>query len=344
MGEAARREVANYYHTHREAGKPSIVKYFMTKGLKRTFIYSVLRKVDNNWPLESKPIPGRPKLKLDPKRSRWLRRETEGKVAVSYKYLARRLRINDHTVKRIMSDMGIQKRTRKIVPRVSEKQRLAQKKRLNKARRGLLASHNGLDVVMDDESYFPLCRHQHKEYYYEGRQPAPDEVRYKQKGKFEPKVLVWIAISPRGRSRPVIFNSKLNVTAKVYQDKMIRPYLHPFLQEKYPTGGYVFWPDLARVHYAKSTVELLDELGILLLPKDQNPPAAPQIRPIELFRSHLKSRVYEGGWEAKTKDELEKRILEQFDSFDESYFVNLMKKVKRKVRKAADHGLISLTK
>ena len=111
----------------------------------------------------------------------------------------------------------------------------------------------------------PLCRHQHKEYYYEGRQPAPDEVRYKQKGKFEPKVLVWVAISPRGRSRPVIFNSKLNVTAKVYQDKMIRPYLHPFLQEKYPTGGYVFWPDLARVHYAKSTVELLDELGILLL-------------------------------------------------------------------------------
>ena len=75
-----------------------------------------------------------------------------------------------------------------------------------------------------------------------------------------------------------------------------------------------------------------------------DPPAAPQIRPIELFWSHLKSRVYEGGWEAKTKDELEKRILEQFDSFDESYFVNLMKKVKRKVRKAADHGLISLTK
>jgi hypothetical protein len=54
-------------------------------------------------------------------------------------------------------------------------------------------------------------------------------------------------------------------------------------------------------HYANATQNLMRDLGITFVPKDQNPPAAPEDRPIERFWQHLKSRVYKGGWGAKNR-------------------------------------------
>ena len=40
------------------------------------------------------------------------------------------------------------------------------------------------------------------------------------------------------------------------------------------------------------------------VPKDINPPNVPQARPIENFWGCLAQKVYEGGWEAKTEQQL----------------------------------------
>ena len=99
--------------------------------------------------------------------------------------------------------------------------------------------------------------------------------------------------------KPFFMPSKISVNAKVYQEHTINDRLIPFLQDNYPNGGYVFWPDLVSAHYANATQNLTKNLGITFVPKDQNPPAAPEVRPIEKFWQHLKSRVYKGGWKAK---------------------------------------------
>jgi len=44
--------------------------------------------------------------------------------------------------------------------------------------------------------------------------------------------------------------------------------------------------------------------GIAFVEKFENPPNAPQIRPIENYWGILKMKVYEGNWSAKTRDHL----------------------------------------
>ena len=49
-------------------------------------------------------------------------------------------------------------------------------------------------------------------------------------------------------------------------------------------------------------------MGIPFVPKEENPPGLPQLRPIEDFWATHKDLVYEGGWEAKNDKDLIKRI------------------------------------
>ena len=91
---------------------------------------------------------------------------------------------------------------------------------------------------------------------------TPSNVKYRPIGKFPRKLLVWIAISPKGVSKPTIRPSSTNVSAHVYITKCLSSKLKPFIEANYPRGGYVFWPDLASAHYARATCQFLEEAGI----------------------------------------------------------------------------------
>jgi hypothetical protein len=64
---------------------------------------------------------------------------------------------------------------------------------------------------MDDEKYFTFSRSTLTEMdgFWTGYvENTPDAIKYKAVGKFEPKVLVWYAISEVGVSTPFIWNAK----------------------------------------------------------------------------------------------------------------------------------------
>ena len=75
-------------------------------------------------------------------------------------------------------------------------------------------------------------------------------MRYKLVEKYEQKLLVWLAISPRGMTQAVFSKSGLAVNQKTYLEKCIKPKLVPFIRENYEKDGFVFWPNLATYHYA----------------------------------------------------------------------------------------------
>ena len=59
----------------------------------------------------------------------------------------------------------------------------------------------------------------------------------------------------------------------------------------------------------------MDE-NVKFVPKDINPPNFPLARPIENFWGCLAQKVYEGGWKAKTEQQLINRIKPQMKEFD----------------------------
>ena len=74
------------------------------------------------------------------------------------------------------------------------------------------------------------------------------------------------------------------------------------------------------------------------MPREENPPNLPHLRSIELFCAHLKSKVYENDYTAKNLESLKVRIRKKLNEISPEYFSELMRKVKTRVRKAADYG------
>jgi hypothetical protein len=64
--------------------------------------------------------------------------------------------------------MGIKRSKRKSAPKVTEKQKLEQQRRLNKLVKSHMKPSKGLEVIMDDESYFELdgANYHENSYYY----------------------------------------------------------------------------------------------------------------------------------------------------------------------------------
>ena len=124
--------------------------------------------------------------------------------------------------------------------------------------------------------------------------------------KFEQKLLVYIVISDKGTSNPIFRASDLAVNQKVYLNEALKKKVIPFIKKYHSDGEYIFWPDLATSHYAKTVTSYLTDQKINFVQKEDNPDNLPECRPIEDYWGILKDKVYEHNWQAKNLDQLRK--------------------------------------
>ncbi|RWS05419.1 uncharacterized protein B4U79_16010 [Dinothrombium tinctorium] len=98
---------------------------------------------------------------------------------------------------------------------------------------------------MDDESYFHLSNPEQQGnngyYTYDDKNVDP-EVKFYEKGKFDTKVLVWVAISSKGKSEPYFVQRNLAVNGFTYKTECIRKRLVPFIKKYHSDGKYIFGP------------------------------------------------------------------------------------------------------
>jgi hypothetical protein len=72
---------------------------------------------------------------------------------------------------------------------------------------------------MEDESYFSIdgsCSYGNDYYFEHIGLDTPDSVMYKSVSKFAKQVLVWLAMSDKSRSEPVIMDSGLAINSERY--------------------------------------------------------------------------------------------------------------------------------
>lgn len=113
---------------------------------------------------------------------------------------------------------------------------------------------NGRFIIMDDEKYFTFSNNilaGNDFFYTDNYEATPDYVKYAGKMKFEPKMLMWIAISSKGISAPFFQSSRgLAVNSDVYINECLSK-LNRFIESNHARDEIIFWPDLASCHYAK---------------------------------------------------------------------------------------------
>lgn len=129
---------------------------------------------------------------------------------------------------------------------------------------------------MDDECYFSLetPKWADKYYYEQNDSCITKNGKFIAKSKFPQKVMMWIAISENGKSKPVFFKGISSVNTSVYVEKCL-PKLESYINRYHKDENILFWPDLASCHTSETTLKTLKNMNIRTLPKIKNPPNSP---------------------------------------------------------------------
>ena len=138
------------------------------------------------------------------------------------------------------------------------------------------------------------------------------------------------------------FSPSKSVAGKtgIYIKECLQPRLLPFIHKHLSDISFQFVHDLTGFHLSieiiakmKENIPFFDNTAIHL--------NVLQARPKENLWGILAQKVYEGGWEAKTQQELISRIQSQLKKFDSIFLQSLMGGVKTKLRAIADRGVLA---
>ena len=143
---------------------------------------------------------------------------------------------------------------RKTIPKVSASQRITQKRRLKDFSTKIQQNKNNQTIMIDDECYFSLENQNwcDKYYYEENGSKLTNSSKFVQKSKYTDKIIMWLAISEKGKSTPVFFKANTAINSKIYMNKCL-PKLASFINRYHNCDDVLFWPDLASSHYSKDT-------------------------------------------------------------------------------------------
>lgn len=321
-------------------GKKFTVKHFQDEGIPKSTIYRILKEHDEGLPWKRKPGSGRPAKILTQKKLKQIVKAFDGSDKLSMRTGASRFGISKSWLhEALLTKTAIRRRKKTNIP-----DRTGIQVSLAKTKCGrLIRNFSNRAWVLDDESYFTLSHSSiagNDGYYTSDINSVSPKVKFSKKKKFEKKVLVWIAIGPKGLSRPLIRKSGYAINQETYLSDCIKRRLVPYIKKNYSEGEYVFWPDLASSHYANTVVQGLTAKNIEHVPKEDNPANVPEIRCIENFWAYLKSLVYKRGWRAENVGQLINRIKYCLKKVDPCVVQRLAVRTKMRIDRVRRYGVI----
>lgn len=287
--------------------KSSIVQRFIAFGVSRATVFRWIQRYEQTGTVDRLPHSGRPPRIATKSTIQMLKKKFNHRSGCSQRATARELGCSpwyvSHMLRKHTSIRCFKKYKRPLLTQL-------QREQARPKCRAMYNLYRDSDFIIDDESYFTLTganQPGNDSFYSSDVERTPDIVKYNYQEKYPPKLLVWLAISPKGVTEPYFRPSGLAVNADTYIE-ILKTRLIPFIRKKYRRVRYVFWPDQATAHYANKTREFLKQHNVPLVHKSVNPANLPKARPIEDFWANLKADVYKGDWKAKNLEELEKRI------------------------------------
>ena len=252
-----------FYNENKEKGKQYVAAHFLEENVPKATIYRHINSAASGKQLARKNGSGRKPIFNTPNNRVKIKKMFNNRKKPSLRKAARKFKCSHITIRNILRKMQkpILCYKREKRPNRTPVQRLVARP---KSRR-LLQVYRNVDFILDDESYFTLSNSVltgNDSYYTDDKNLTPDDVKYIDKAKYEEKVLVWVAISPKGNSQIYMRPSGMAINQEVYLNECIKKRLVPFVQEHYRNGKYVFWLDLASSHYAKSVIEWLNNNNV----------------------------------------------------------------------------------
>ena len=269
-----------------------------------------------------------------------LEKSIDEKDGVLQRRLAKRFNVSQPYISKIINEKTSIRYRKKVK---APKRTPAQKAAVRPKCRKLVSLFRKKIIIIDDESYFPLSNSElsgNAGFYTSNLDATPNEVKLKRKSKYEPKLLVWIALSEKGVSKHYIAPSGQAVNEDVYISKCLVK-LKKFIDEVHKNDDIVFWPDLASAHYSNKVQDYLKGENIEYVPRDKNPANVPELRPIEDFWTEIKRLIYADNWQAENLHQLRNRIEYCMKKIDQNRVHRLGASTFTRVDRVRRNGMIN---
>ena len=340
--ELQRKRVHQFYQENSDKPKSFTVSHFEAENLSRSTIYGIIKRIEEDKPFKRQTGSGR-KLKIMTKCAiSQLTKLFDHKCGISQRIASKKFKCSQSLIsKTLKTKTSIKKRKQMKIPSRTESQRAKNRRLCGQ----LYKNYKDFIWVLDDESYFTLSNSQingNDNFYSSNIELIPNNVKFKEKKKFEEKLLVYVVILPFGLSTPYIVQSGTAINQHIYVDECFTKKLLPHIKQLPKNTKYIFWPDLASAHYSNKAVKFLNENGIKFVTKSENPPNMPECRCIEDFWSCIKRNVYKNGWQAENLDQLRSRIIYCFKKFDKELVQRLAESTSRRLDTIRRQGLVEL--
>lgn len=261
----------------------NIFKSLKNDGVTRVMVYRTVSRFLETGTINDRPRKGRPRTARTPKAIKVIRERVRRNCNLSARKTAKDLKINRESVREIF------RKDLKLIPFKKQKVHgvsvLSKQKRFERCK-NILAWHADHEIIFSDEKLFVLEQShnsQNDRVWSTNIENIPEHKRHVPRFQNAVSVMVWAAISPRGKF-PLIFIEKgVKINANYYVEEVLKKNLKPNAEKLFQDDYYCFQQDGAPSHTANLTQAWCQENLVDFLAKDKWPPSSPDLNPLDFF-------------------------------------------------------------
>ena len=212
-----RERVYRFYNANKEEGKMFTINHFSAENEHPRTIRRIIDRIESRIPMIHQRKYAQSTLKMNKAKLSKLEELFDHSKGISQRGAASKFKISPSFVNKLLKTKTEIKCYHKMkIPKRTEVQK-AQGRSKCATLFSKFRKFENFQIVMDDESYFTLSRSSingNGYFYSSDKTETPAKVKYSPKSKFEKKVLVWIAASAKGLSKPYIQQSGMAIDQK----------------------------------------------------------------------------------------------------------------------------------
>lgn len=258
-----------------------IVRKLKSLKICRKFVERTLKRYRDTGTVKISKQRNRKPSVRSPALIKWLRERVRRDPAKSTRKLAADLNISHQSVHRILKrDLKFKAYKKQKAHGLTEKQRVERKRRS----KFLLQWHADSDIIFSDEKLFLLQEShnpQNDRLYAASKATLPVNRKTIQRFQNRSSVMVWGAISRRGRL-PLLFLEKgVKIKKENYLQNVLKDHLLPEAQKIFGDEYFLFQQDSAPAHKAKLVQAWCEENLPDYIPASEWPASSPDANPLD---------------------------------------------------------------
>lgn len=302
---------------HDNGYSPSqILKQLEKLNIGRSLVYRTVKRLSETGFTKDRPRSGRPRSIRTPALKRKVYHRLRRNPQQSANKLARQLNTSSTSIRRIIrEDIGLYPyKKRQVFGLTADKK----KKRFDRAKVLIerFANSGFENLVFSDEKLFNVeetLNNQNNRIYAASFEDIPEEMRSVERFHHPNSVMVWAAISKKGKFQLTFVEPGVKVNKEYYQEHILNAVVKEEGKRIFKKGHWVFQQDSAPAHKAKINQEWCATQIPDFISSAQWPPSSPDLNPMDYaIWGILESKV--NAYSHRSLDSLKSALQREWDN------------------------------